>query len=263
VTFPIAISPCPNDTFLFHAWIHGLVGAEIPPSPIYADIQHLNRLALQSRFPLMKVSFALLPRLLDTYIALPVGAALGEGYGPLLIAREEAALEDVAQMRVAIPGRDTTAHHLLGQVAPEPREKHFCLYHEAFPLLERGEVDAAVVIHEQRFTYGNAGFHRIADLGQLWSGPVPLGCIVAKRSLGEPRLRLLTEILRSSLAHARENPEASRSFVLEQSQDKDPAVVDQHIALYVNDETFQLSQRGEAAAQKLLGLEQEWLFASS
>ncbi len=228
---PVAYSPCPNDTYLFHAWAHGLVGAHLPITPTLLDIQQLNR----ARFPLQKISCAALPAFTD-YHLLPVGAAFGRGCGPKLVAREPFPLADLAHKSVAIPGVDTTAHRLLSFLAPEPLQKHFCLYHET---LGSG-MDAALIIHEQRFTYQSKGFVEIADLGKLWEDktglPVPLGCLVADQTLHADILEEITSILRASLLYAREHEEASRDYILEHAQDTDPEVIKKHIDLYVSDE---------------------------
>lgn len=251
MSIPVAFSSCPNDTFLFHAWVHNLIDARCEPS--LHDIEQLNQLAIKRRFPLIKVSFGCLPLLLENYAMLPVGAALGHGCGPLIVAREPFDLSDLSTKRIAIPGEHTTAHLLLQTLAPEPLEKHFCLYHEIDDLLHAGTVDCGLIIHEQRFTHP---FHLIADLGALWEErfalPIPLGCLVADKSLGHEKLEQLTTTLRASLQYAWDNPEASADYVRTHAQDKDPVVIHQHIDTYVTEETLNLSPTGRKAINHLL-----------
>lgn len=251
---PVAFSPCPNDTFLFHAWVHGLLDTGC--DPFLYDIEQLNQFALKRRYPLIKVSFGCLPQLLDNYALLPVGAALGFGCGPLIIAREPFDLDQLSEMRIAIPGEHTTAHLLLQKLAPEPREKHFCLYHEIDDLIKAGTVDAGLIIHEQRFTFADQGFVQIADLGELWEQthnlPIPLGCLIADKSLRHEAVEKLTATLRASLQHAWDHPDASADYVLTHAQDKDPIVIRKHIETYVTKETHTLSERGHQAINHLL-----------
>ena len=248
---PVAFSPCPNDTFLFHAWVHGLLDSKCTPS--LHDIEKLNQLALHRRFPLIKVSFGCLPLLLENYAMLPVGAALGYACGPLIVAREPFDLDELPSKRIAIPGEHTTAHLLLKTLAPEPKEKQFCLYHEIIDLLHAGAVDASLLIHEQRFTHP---FTQIADLGALWEEqfalPIPLGCLVADKTLGREQVEQLTKTLQASLQHAWDHPEASADYVREHAQDKDPDVIRKHIDTYVTQETLNLSATGRQAVDHLL-----------
>lgn len=270
----VAFSPCPNDTFTFHAWVSGLVARDLPVQTVLADVQELNHWALSGVYPVSKVSFHTLGHLLDDYVMLPVGAALGCGCGPKLIAREAFPLEALADKTMAVPGQGTTAHLLSQILAPEPYRKVFCLYDEVTKLIHRGEVDCGVIIHETRFTFEDAGFVEIADLGELWernfSSQIPLGCLVGRRSLGEKALAAVSTAIGDSLDYAWAHPEASRAYVMEHSIETAPEVVDAHIALYVNQESRSLSEVGvrsidcllsEARKRGLLPLSHKpWLF---
>lgn len=255
----IAISPCPNDTFTFHALLHGLVSSSLAFDPVYADIQQLNQWALEGRYPLVKLSFGVLGKVLDEYILLNAGAAMGRGVGPKLIAKSAFPLEELSSKRVAIPGKDTTAHRLLSLLLPQPKEKVFCVYSDIVDMIGSGEVDAGLIIHETRFTFVDRGLVELADVGVLFENaydcPVPLGGIAAKRSLGSNVLNQLTQGIQQSLAFAWEHPRASEDFVLKHSQEKDPAVVQQHIDLYVNEESTSLSNQAIAAIDTLLKLD--------
>lgn len=270
----IAFSPCPNDTFLFHAWVKGLVGQSVPVTPLLADIQHLNDWVMQAKHPISKVSIHCLGRILEQYVLLPSGCALGYDCGPKIISRRPLNLQELREKRVAIPGQGTTAHLLFQLLCDHPTANSFCRYDQIIPLLQKDEADAGLIIHETRFNFEKLGFVEVADLGKLWYErfglPVPLGGVVAKRELGQERLEAITNNIVRSLAYARKHPEASASYILEHSQEKDPSIIQRHIDLYVTQETVSLSELGRQAIDKLLSLarernllppsSKEWLF---
>ena len=244
----LAISPCPNDTFLFGAWVLGFLGE--PPNVHFADIEQLNSWALEKRYPLIKVSMACMAKL-DDYELLPVGAALGFHVGPKIIANESYDLEDLPNLRIAIPGRETTAHLLLQRLCPKPLEKHFCLFHEISDLLKAGVVDAGLIIHESRFTFEEEGFVEMADLGELWHErfdlPLPLGGLAMKK--GHPMRDEVIETIQSSYDFAYAQAAELLPFIMEHAQVKEAAL--QHIQTYVSSETRELSEKGWEAIQKL------------
>jgi 1,4-dihydroxy-6-naphthoate synthase len=233
-TLRIAYSPCPNDTFVFHAWAHGQVPGAPPVEVTFADIDITNGMAERGEFDVLKVSYAVLPWVLDEYALLPCGGALGRGCGPLVLTRLWAATE--------VPGG-------VGEIVVLP-------FHEIMPAVRDGKVDAGLVIHEARFTYQQYGLHKLADMGEHWEQttglPIPLGAIIAKRSLGSETLHALAEATRTSVHMAWDEPEASRAYVLEHSQEMDPKVAQQHIGLYVNEFTADLGEDGYAAVRGLL-----------
>ncbi|NJQ17198.1 1,4-dihydroxy-6-naphthoate synthase [Streptomyces bohaiensis] len=270
----VAYSPCPNDTFTFHAWAHGLVPGAEPPEVTFADIDVTNGMAERGEGSVLKVSYAVLPWVLDTYTLLPCGGALGRGCGPLVLTRgtdetgggtagtaAPATAADLSGRTVAVPSERSTAYLLfrlwaaahvpggVGEIVVLP-------FHEIMPAVRDGRVDAGLVIHEARFTYQRFGLHRLADLGEFWEDttghPIPLGAIIAKRSLGAERIAALTDAIRASVRQAWERPEASRDYVLAHSQEMEPEVADQHIALYVNEFTAELGEEGLAAVRELL-----------
>ena len=157
----IAFSPCPNDTYLFYAWIKGLVGQELAPHPILADIQQLNAWGMKKTFPLTKLSLHCFAKVVYTYQLLPIGFALGFNCGPKIIAKIPFHLSELSNKTIAIPGKETTAHLLLSRLSVQPKKKLFCLYHEINTLIEKGEADCGVIIHESRFTFQEAGFVEI------------------------------------------------------------------------------------------------------
>jgi 1,4-dihydroxy-6-naphthoate synthase len=262
-----ALSPCPNDTFLFYGWIQGILGKEIPLSPHFADIEELNRWALAKKFPLIKISFATFPYLLQDYELLPVGAALGFHCGPKIIARSPFPLEQLPFKTIAIPGVHTTAHLLLKQLLLSTGEKSFCPYHKVASWIDDKTVDCGLIIHESRFTYLREGFVEIADLGELWhqktGAPLPLGGLAIARSLPPPIKWKILSTLQESLSFAQRHIDQTLPFVLLHSQEKEPAAVLQHIETYVTRETSSLSDNGIRAIQLLLdcGPPEKWLLA--
>lgn len=255
----IAYSPCPNDTFVFDAWAHGRVPGAPPLDVTFADIDITNGMAERGEFDVLKVSYAVLPWVLEEYALLPCGGALGRGCGPLVLTREAGV--DLTGKRVAVPSERSTAYLLfrlwaadvvpggVGEIVVMP-------FHEIMPAVRDGKADAGLVIHEARFTYQDYGLHSLADMGEHWENttglPIPLGAIIAKRSLGTERLRGLAEAARESVRMAWDDPLVSRPYVLEHAQEMDPAVADQHIGLYVNEFTADLGADGYAAVRGLL-----------
>jgi 1,4-dihydroxy-6-naphthoate synthase len=255
----IAYSPCPNDTFVFHAWAHGEVPGAPPLDVTFADIDLTNGMAERGELDVLKVSYAALPWVLDEYALLPCGGALGRGCGPLVLTREPGL--DLTGRTVAVPSERSTAYLLFrlwaADVVPDGVGEVVVLpFHEIMPAVRDGRVDAGLVIHEARFTYQDYGLHRLADMGEHWESttglPIPLGAIIAKRSLGADTLRLLAESARASVRRAWDDPEASRAYVRAHAQEMDPAVADQHIGLYVNEFTADLGENGYAAVRGLL-----------
>ncbi|WP_199830854.1 1,4-dihydroxy-6-naphthoate synthase [Streptomyces sp. NBRC 110028] len=257
----ISYSPCPNDTFVFDAWAHGRIPGAPAPDVTFADIDITNGMAERGESDVLKVSYAVLPWVLEEYALLPCGGALGRGCGPLVLTREPGAAKDLAGKTVAVPSERSTAYLLFrlwaaDEVPGGVGEIRVLPFHEIMPAVRDGLVDAGLVIHEARFTYQNYGLHCLADMGQHWeltTGlPIPLGAIIAKRSLGAERLRELAETIRTSVRMAWDDPEASRPYVLEHAQEMDPRVADQHIGLYVNEFTADLGEDGYAAVRGLL-----------
>ncbi|KWT56918.1 1,4-dihydroxy-6-naphthoate synthase [Streptomyces albus subsp. albus] len=257
----IAYSPCPNDTFVFHAWAHGKVPGAPALDVTFADIDITNGMAERGEGDILKVSYAVLPWVLEEYALLPCGGALGRGCGPLVLTREPGEAKDLAGKTVAVPSERSTAYLLFrlwaaDEVPGGVGEVTVLPFDEIMPAVRDGRVDAGLVIHEARFTYQNYGLSCLADMGEHWERttglPIPLGAIIAKRSLGAERLRELAAAARTSVRMAWDDTEASRAYVLEHAQEMDPAVADQHIGLYVNEFTADLGEDGYAAVRGLL-----------
>lgn len=257
----IAYSPCPNDTFVFHAWAHGLIPGAPELDVTYADIDITNNWAAKGKGPeVMKISYAALPWVLEDYKLLPCGGALGRGCGPLVLtAGEIKSAADLAGKRVAVPSERSTAYLLFrlwaAQHIPNGNLEIVVMpFHEIMPAVRDGQIDAGLVIHEARFTYPTYGLSMLTDLGSWWESdtglPIPLGAIIAKRSLDTDAI---TNWVRESVEYAWANPEESRPYIMMHAQELSPDVAQAHIDLYVNEFTGNLGDDGYAAITALLG----------
>jgi 1,4-dihydroxy-6-naphthoate synthase len=252
----LGYSPCPNDTFIFYALVHGLLKTpEFTVSERLEDVETLNRLALTRRLDLTKISYHALGHLRSDYALLRSGGALGRGCGPLVVARTETEMAQLRGKPFAVPGRLTTANLLLqlhGAGFEDVRELPF---HRIMAAVAQGEVEAGVIIHESRFTFKEHGLVQILDLGQWWEEEtglaLPLGGILARRDLGADLIARVDEALRESVAYAFAHPQEPRAYIKAHSQELADEVIENHIALYVNDFTLDLGEEGERAVQEL------------
>jgi 1,4-dihydroxy-6-naphthoate synthase len=250
-------SPCPNDTFAFHALAHGLVEAPFRVRPVLLDIEELNRRAREGEFDLTKLSVGAFAGVGDRYRLLRSGAALGRGVGPLVVARSAMTLADAVRGRVAIPGRDTTAYRLLRLAAPAMGEVVEMRYDRILHAVGQGDVDAGLIIHESRFTYAEHGLVAAADLGDWWERetglPVPLAGICARADLDGALVAAAELAIRRSVQYAFDNPDASRDYVRAHAQEMSDAVCAAHIALYVNEHSLDIGADGLRAIERLVG----------
>lgn len=249
----LAFSPCPNDTFVFHAWTHGLIEGAPPVAVTYADIDVTNTAAERGEFDVVKVSYAALPWLLGRYRLLPSGGALGRGCGPLVLTRGD--VPALAGRTVAVPSERSTAYLLfrLWAAGQRPARIEVVPFAEIMPAVRDGRYDAGLVIHEARFTYPGYGLTALVDLGQWWEHdtglPIPLGAILAARELDTDAV---SRVVRASVEHAWADPAASRDYVAEHAAEMAPDVQQRHIDLYVNEFTRDLGEEGYAAVEALL-----------
>ncbi|QQK75016.1 1,4-dihydroxy-6-naphthoate synthase [Salicibibacter cibarius] len=259
----IAYSPCPNDTFVFHALTHGLIKGTPPFDVTYADIDVTNHLAIDGdpkKHDVMKISFAALPWVLEDYALLSCGGALGRGCGPLVLtANDENNPNDLQGKRVAVPSERSTAYLLFRlwtaqQVEGNIGDVVVMPFHDIMPAVQNGDVDAGLVIHEARFTYQNYGLKKLVDLGDWWEKDtgyaIPLGAIIARRSMDR---EALAGWIKQSVDYAWEHPEASREYVRTHAQEMDEEVAQNHIDLYVNEFTKELGEEGYGAVEAFLG----------
>jgi 1,4-dihydroxy-6-naphthoate synthase len=253
----LGYSPCPNDTFIFYALVHGLVGSPgFSVTERLEDVETLNRLALQGELDITKISYHLLGFIREDYCLLRSGGALGRGCGPLVIARRFNGMGELKGKRIAVPGRYTTAYLLLRLFDPGLDNVIFLPFHEIMGAVARDEVDAGVIIHESRFTFGDYGLTKLLDLGDWWERetghPIPLGGIVAKRSLGRKSLAVIDRALKASAEYALAHPGEANAYIRAHSQEMSAEVCAAHIALYVNRFSVDLGIEGEAAVSALL-----------
>jgi 1,4-dihydroxy-6-naphthoate synthase len=249
-------SPCPNDTFAFHALTHGLVDTPLTIRPVLLDIEELNRRAHDGAFDLTKLSVGAFSAVGDRYALLRSGAALGKGVGPLVVTRTPVPFDTAVRGRLAIPGRETTAYRLLRLAAPALSEVVELRYDRILRAVADGEVDAGLIIHESRFTYAEHGLHKAIDLGDWWEQttqlPVPLAGICARAELAAPVRAEAERAIRASVQYAFDHPEASRTYVRAHAQEMSAEVCAQHIALYVNEHSLDIGDDGLAAIQRLV-----------
>jgi 1,4-dihydroxy-6-naphthoate synthase len=265
----LAYSPCPNDTFIFHAWVQGLLPGAPAVEERLEDIDTLNLIALRDKADVIKVSMHAFAHLRDNYDLLHSGGAMGRGCGPLVVAPKDGRLrpapslqrvavlaDELARARVAIPGELTTAALLVGLFTGGLKQPMVMPFDRIMSAVASGEVDAGVIIHEGRFTFGSHGLRRLIDLGEWWeetSGlPIPLGGIAVSRSLDRTVVAEIEKAVRSSVEHARADPDAALGYVREHSQEMDPEVCRAHIDLYVNDFTVDYGEEGAEAIRQLL-----------
>lgn len=249
----LAFSPCPNDTFVFHAWTHGLIPGAPRISVTYADIDVTNKAAEHGEYDVAKVSYAALPWLLDQYRLLPSGGALGRGCGPLVLTR--GGPTSIDGLTVAVPSERSTAYLLfrLWAAGQRPARVDVVPFAEIMPAVRDGQYDAGLVIHEARFVYPDFGLTSMVDLGEWWEAdtglPIPLGAIIAKRNLDAAAI---TRVIRSSVEYAWEHPDASAEYVAEHAAEMSPDVQRRHIELYVNEFTRDLGEEGYVAIETFL-----------
>lgn len=251
-TYTIGYSPCPNDTFIFDALVHGKIDTgDVRFEPVLLDVEELNQQAVAGALDITKLSFNALMHLTDQYRLLDSGAALGRGVGPLLIARPDTADLMVENARIAIPGERTTANFLMSFAYPEAKNKTPMLFSDIENAVLNGDVDMGVIIHENRFTYAQKGLVKVRDLGEYWEGQtghaIPLGGIAVNMRIEPQAQKEIERLLRLSVEYARANPEQTEDYVRCHAQEMERSVMYQHIDLYVNDYTVTLGSNGRAA----------------
>lgn len=254
----LGMSSCPNDTFIFHALLHGLVDAGgLAFFPVIEDVESLNQRAFRAELAVTKLSFHAFMQLRDQYSLLDAGAAFGFGCGPLVVARNQDI--DWASARVAIPGVHTTACMLVKAWSPMPMDLVPMTFDEILPAVRDGDVDAGVVIHEGRFVYQDYGCVCLCDLGAWWELtmklPIPLGCIAIRKDAQTLKYKPIIErAIRNSLLFARQHPDASMDYIRSLAGETGDDVIRAHIDLYVNDYSLSLGAEGQAVIAKLEGL---------
>lgn len=253
----LGFSPCPNDTFIFDALVNKKIDtAGIDVEPVLEDVQTLNRWALEKKLDVSKISYGVLPLVSDFYHLLDSGGALGVGVGPLLVANKMMEATEIKKARIAIPGKNTTAHVLFSLAFPEAGNKKFMVFNEIEKAVLSGEVDCGVIIHEGRFTYQKKGLIKLRDLGEFWEEktkcPIPLGGIVVRDDIEESVRQKLSDLIRKSVEYSFAHYPQLSEFVKSHSQEMEEKVMRQHIDLYVNDYSISLGEMGRKAVERFL-----------
>lgn len=260
--FTLGFSSCPNDTFIFDALVNNKIDTQgVEFDVVLEDVQTLNNWAKEERLDFSKISYGVLPLVLDKYIVLNSGGALGKGVGPLLITNVEQRTVNNESV-IAIPGENTTAHMLFSLAFPNAKNKVFKVFHQIEDAVLNNEIDAGVIIHENRFTYHLKGLHKLMDLGEYWeqqtNAPIPLGGIIAKRSLPVNLIQQVDRLIKQSVEYAYANNHAQLAdYVKIHSQEMSEDVMRQHINLYVNNFSIDLGADGKKAIMKLLEVYQQ------
>jgi 1,4-dihydroxy-6-naphthoate synthase len=252
----LGFSPCPNDTFIFDAMVHQKIDTQgLQFDYILADVEELNRRAFSKTIEMTKISFNAFFSLAEDYVLLNSGAALGENNGPLLISKKPFIIDEIPDLKIAIPGKNTTANLLFTIAFPKATNKVEMLFSDIENAVLTGQVDAGLIIHENRFTYASRGLHKIVDLGEYWENltgmPVPLGGIIVRRDLGETLIHKIDAILRRSIEFAFANPQSAYDFIRQNAQEMEEEVMYKHIGLYVNNFTLELGDKGKQAIRLL------------
>jgi len=257
----LGYSPCPNDTFIFYAAVHGKVDTGgLDFSEVLLDVETLNQRAIRSEPDITKVSYHAFGHMRDKYCLLRSGSALGRGCGPLVIARDTIPLKELTHKKIAVPGELTTANLLLklfySSLSLRPSSLIVMPFHEIIDAVSTGKVNAGVIIHESRFTYQHYGLIPLVDLGDWWEKetglPIPLGGIIARRSLGDSLIRKIDSTLRLSVEYAFTNRKEPMNYIQKHSQELSEDVINQHINLYVNNFSIDLGKVGEKSIHALL-----------
>ena len=258
----LGFSPCPNDTFIFEAMVHGRVDTEgLEFDWFLADVEELNRRALEGSADITKMSYHAYARAAAGYLILDSGSALGRSNGPLVVSRRAIGPEELDNALIAIPGRYTTANLLFSIFWPGATRKREYLFSDIPEAVLSGEADAGLIIHETRFTYRAMGLRLVADTGSMWEEmtglPVPLGGIVVNRNLDPKVAAKVGRAIRRSIEYARTSPGESADFIRRHARETEDQIAREHINLYVNDFSLSLGEEGRQAIQKLFTVAQE------
>ncbi|NQX96424.1 MAG: 1,4-dihydroxy-6-naphthoate synthase [Flavobacteriales bacterium] len=258
----LGFSPCPNDTFIFDALVHHKIDTEGLDFEVYlGDVEDLNNKAFKSELDITKISYHAYGYLTDNYVLLNSGSALGKGCGPLLICKPDIRHSLLDTLKIAIPGKMTTANFLLSIAHPEAINKTEMLFSDIENAVINGDVDAGLIIHENRFTYQDKGLKKIIDLGEYWENTtghlIPLGGIIIKRDLPKETILKVNRILRKSIEYAFNNPAEPLEYMQCNAQEMSKEVMMQHVELYVNKYSIDLGVEGKDAITQMFNLAQE------
>ncbi len=252
----VAHSPDSDDAFMFYA----LAEEKLPTGPFrfahtLQDIETLNRRALEGVFEVTAISIHAYAYVSDKYILLRSGASMGERYGPIVVARSSMDAADLSGRKVAIPGKMTSAYLALRLFQPR-FEPIVIPFDQIMSAVEAGEVEAGLLIHEGQLTYGQAGLHKVVDLGQWWCEstglPLPLGGNAIRRDLGNDCISQISSLIRQSIQYALDHRKDALDHALRYARDLDPGQADRFVGMYVNSRTLDYGEDGRRAVQLFL-----------
>lgn len=250
----LGFSPCPNDTFIFDALVNKKIEADINFEPVLEDIETLNKWAAIGKLDITKLSFPAFFQNLQEYIALPSGGALGNGVGPLLVAKTHKDANEINTAKIAIPGEHTTANFLFSFAFPQAKRRKPFLFSEIEDKVLQGDADLGLLIHENRFTYHKRGLIKILDLGEYWQEhtglPIPLACIGVKKSIDKKIQKQIGDLIRKSVQYAFQHYPYISPYIKDHSQTMEEEVMRKHIDLYVNEFSIDLGEKGRSAIEK-------------
>ena len=255
-TITVAHSPDSDDAFMFY----GLATNKIDTGDLrfehtLEDIQSLNEKATRGVYDVTAVSFHAYAYVSDKYALLPHGASIGEGYGPIVVAREPYKIEDIKKLKVAVPGTMTSAFLALRILEPD-FEYVVVPFDQIIEAVQKGEADAGLLIHEGQLFYQRLGLHKVVDLGEWWKEreglPLPMGGNVIRRDLGPELVGRVSELLRESIRYSLEHREDALAYAMQFARDMEPELADRFVGMWVNQLTLDYTERGRVAVQRLL-----------
>lgn len=257
-TIRVGHSPDSDDAFMFYALTHEkLDTGGLRFVHQLEDIETLNRRALAGELEVSAVSIHAFAHLADRYALLASGCSMGDRYGPTLITREPARLDDLRDRTIAIPGTLTTAYLTLQLCLGKGQKVAVLPFDQILPAVAEGRADAGLIIHEGQLYYGDRGLHRVLDLGQWWHEttglPLPLGGNVVRKDLGADLIGQIARLLKASIRYALDHRDEALAYALRYARDLDPELADRFVGMYVNDWTLDYGPRGREAVRTLLG----------
>jgi 1,4-dihydroxy-6-naphthoate synthase len=249
-------SPDPDDAFMFYALAADKIDTEgLAFTHIIQDIETLNRRAMNAELDVTAVSIHAYAYVLDQYALLTSGASMGEDYGPLVISREPMGVEELRAATIAVPGLMTTAYLTLRLCVGDVKTT-VVPFDQIMDAVERGEVDAGLLIHEGQLTYSSRGFHKVVDLGEWWMKetglPLPLGGNAIRKSLGPELIARVSKLLRESIQYGLANREVAVRHSMKYGRGMAESLTDKFVGMYVNDYTIEYGERGREAVRRLL-----------
>ncbi len=255
-TISIAHSPDSDDAFMFYGLATNKIDTgELQFTHVLEDIQSLNEKATREVYDVTAVSFHAYAYIADKYALLPHGASIGDNYGPIVVAREPAAIKDLAKLKIAIPGELTSAFLALRILEPS-FEYEVVSFDQIIEAVQAGRCDAGLLIHEGQLFYQKLGLHKVVDLGEWWHEwtglPLPMGGNVIRRGLGDELMRKVSGYLHQSIRFSLDNRADALAYAMQFARDMDTGLADRFVAMWVNDLTLDYTERGREAVQRLL-----------